>query len=88
MWLIEVTDERTIIYQILEAPSVQFSLSVVSTLCNPTECSTPGLPVHYQLLEFTQTHVHRVSDAIQQSHPLLSISPPALNLSQHQGLFQ
>ena len=50
--------------------------------------STPGLPVHHQLPEFTQTHVHRVSDAIQPSHPLLSPSPPALNLSQHQGLFQ
>ena len=49
--------------------------------------STPGLPVHHHLLEFTQTHVHRVSDAIQPSHPLSSPSPPALNLSQHQGLF-
>ena len=49
--------------------------------------STPGLPVHHQLLEFTQTHVHRDSDAIQPSHPLSSPSPPALNLSQHQGLF-
>ena len=50
--------------------------------------STPGLPVHHKLLEFTQTHVHRVGDAIQPSHPLSSPSPPALNLSQHQGLFQ
>ena len=50
--------------------------------------STPGLPVHHQLLESTQTHVHRVNDAIQPSHPLSSPSPPALNLSQHQGLFQ
>ena len=58
------------------------------TLCNPMDCSTPGLPVHHQLLEFTQTHVHRVSDAIQPSHPLLSPSPPTCNLSQHQGLFQ
>ena len=49
--------------------------------------STPGLPVHHQLPESTQTHVHRVSDAIQPSHSLLSASPPALNLSQHQGLF-
>ena len=49
-------------------------------------CSTPGLQVHHQLLESTQTHFHRVSDAIQPSHPLLSPSPPALNLSQHQGL--
>ena len=52
------------------------------------DCSTPGFPVHHQLLEFTQTHVHRVSDDIQPSHPLLSLSPPAFNLSQHQGLFQ
>ena len=50
--------------------------------------STAGLLVHHQLLEFTQTHVHRVSDAIQSSHPLLSSSSPAFNLSQHQGLFQ
>ena len=49
--------------------------------------SAPGLPVYHQLLEFTQTQVHRVSDAIQPSHPLSSLSPPALNLSQHQGLF-
>ena len=58
------------------------------TLCDPMNCSTSGLPVHHQLPEFTQTHVHRVSDAIQPSHPLLSPSPPAPNLSQHQGLFQ
>ena len=53
-----------------------------------TLCSTPGLPVHHQLLEFAQLHVHRVGDAIQPSHPLLSPSPPVFNLSQHQGLFQ
>ena len=58
------------------------------TLCDPMNCSTPGLPVHHQLLEFTQTHVHQVGDAIQPSHPLSSPSPPAPNLSQHQGLFQ
>ena len=57
------------------------------TLCDPMGCSTPGLPVHHQLLEFTQTHVHWIGDAIQPSHPLLSPSPPALNVSQHQGLF-
>ena len=70
--------------------SVQFSSVAQSclTLCNPMNCSTPGLPVHYQLLQFTQTHVHRVSDAIQPSHPLSSPSPPALNISQHQGLFK
>ena len=53
------------------------------TLCNPMDCSLPGLPVHHQLLELTQTHVHWVSDAIQPSHPLSSPSPPAFNLSQH-----
>ena len=58
------------------------------TLCNPVHCSMPGLPVHHQLLEFTQSHVHRVGDAIQPSHPLSSPSPPAPNPSQHQGLFQ
>ena len=58
------------------------------TLGDPMDCSMPGLPVHHQLLEFTQTHVHWVSDAIQPSHPLLSPSLPAPNLSQHQGLFK
>ena len=58
------------------------------TLCDPMNHSTPGLPVHHKLLEFTQTHVHRVSDAIQPSHPLSSPSPPAPNPSQHQSLFQ
>ena len=58
------------------------------TLCDPTNHSTPGLPVHHQLPESTQTHVHWVGDTIQPSHPLPSPSPLALNLSQHQGLFQ
>ena len=58
------------------------------TLCDPMNRSTPGLPVHHQLLEFIQTHVHQVSDAIQPSHPRLSPSPLAPNSSQHQGLFQ
>ena len=58
------------------------------TLCNPMDCSTPGLPVLHQFLEFTQTHVHRACDAIQPPHPLSSPSPPTLNLSQHQGLFK
>ena len=57
-----------------------------STLCSPMNCSTPDFPVHHQLPELAQTHVHRVSDAIQPSHPLSSPSPPAFNLSQHQGL--
>ena len=70
--------------------SVQFSSVAQScpTLCNPMNRSTPGLPVHHQLPEFTQTQVHQVSDAIQPSHPLSSPSPPAPNLSQHQSLFQ
>ena len=57
-------------------------------LCDPMDCSTPGFPVHRQLPELAQTHVHQAGDAIQPSHPLLSPSPPAFNLSQHQGLFQ
>ena len=67
---------------------VQFSsvAQLCPTLCDPMNCSTPVLPVYHQLLEFTQTHVHWVGDAIQLSHPLSSTSPPALNLSQHQGL--
>ena len=71
-------------------PSVQFSSVAQScpTLCDPMNCSMPGLPVHHHLPEFTQTHVHRVSDAIQPSHPGSSPSPPAPNPSQHQSLFQ
>ena len=69
-----------------------FQFSSVTQSCpalwDPMNRSTPGLPVHHQLPEFTQTHVHWVSDAIQPSHPLLSPSPPAFNLSQHQGLFK
>ena len=71
--------------------SIQFSqLSSQScpTLCDPLDCSTPGLPVHPQLPEFTQTRVHWVSDTIQPSHPLSSPSAPTFSLSQHQGLFQ
>ena len=69
--------------------SVQFSsvAQLCPTLCDPMNCSTPGLPVHHQLPEFTQTHVHRISDAIQPSHMLSSPSPPAPNPSQHQSLF-
>ena len=68
--------------------SVQFSRSVVSYFCSPMNHTMPGLLVHHQLPEFTPTHVHLVGDAIQPFHPLLPSSPPALNLSQHQGLFQ
>ena len=72
------------------SPSVQFSSVTQSclTLCDPMNRSTPGLPVHHQLPEFTQTHVQQVGDAIQPSHPLSSPPPPAFNLSQHHGLFQ
>ena len=69
--------------------SVQFSSVAQSclTLCDPMDCSTPGFPVHHQLPDPTKTHVHCIGDAIQPSHPLSSPSPPAFNLSQHQGLF-
>ena len=75
---------------ILSYPIIQFSSVTQScpTLCDPMNRSTPGLPVHHYLPEFTQTHVHRVRDAIQPSHPLSSPSPPAPNPSQHQSLFQ
>ena len=70
--------------------SVQFSsvAHLCPTLCNPMNRITPGLPIHHQLLEFTQTHDHQVGDAIQPSHPLSSPFPPAPNPSQHQSLFQ
>ena len=73
-----------------EYHSVQFSSfpQLCPTLCNHMDCSTPGLPVHHQLLEFIQTYVHRVGAAIQPSHPLSSPSPPHFSLSQHQGLFK
>ena len=58
------------------------------TFCDPMDCSMPGHPVHHQLLQYTQIHVHWVGDAMQPSHPLSSPSPPAFNLSQHQGLFK
>ena len=68
--------------------SVQFSRSLCPTLCDPMNPSMPGLPVHHHLPEFTQTHLHRIRDAIQPSHPRSSPSPPAPNPSQHQSLFQ
>ena len=86
---------RRIIYQLSHKgspmePSIQFSSVAQScpTLCDPMNRSTPGLPVHHQLLEFIQTHVHGVGDAIQPSHPLSSPSAPAPSPSQHQSLFQ
>ena len=83
--IITLKSQRNTKYYILQFSSVVQSRL---TLCDPMDCSTPGFPVHHQLLEFTQTHVHRVGDAIQPSHPLLSPSPPAFNPSQHQGVFQ
>ena len=70
--------------------TVQFSsvAQLWPILCDPMDLSTSGLPVHHQLLKFTQAHVHWVSDSIKPSHPLLSPSPPAFNVSQHEGLFQ
>ena len=82
---------RQILYQLSYqgGPVIKFSSVAQScpTLCDPMNRSMPGLPVHHQLLEFTQTHVHQVGDAIQPSHPLSSPSPPVPNPSQHQGLF-
>ena len=77
----------------MEVPSettYQFSsvTQLCLTLCDPMDCSMPGLPVHHQLLELAQTHVHRVGDAVQPSHPLSSPPPPTFNLSQHLGLFK
>ena len=81
------------LHTVFQSGYMNFSFSSVQSLsrvrlCDPMNRSTPGLPVHHQLPEFTQTHVHWVGDAIQPSHPLLSPSPPALNLSQPQGLFK
>jgi len=92
-WLIDfkfILFIRLFIVWVLHTSLVFSSVQLLSRvrLCDPVNLSTPGLPVHHQLLEFTQTHVHRVGDAIQPSHPLLSPSPPALNPSQHQSLFQ
>ena len=85
-----LTCEITYDFQNPRALSVQLSSVTQScpTLCDPMNWSTPGLPVHHQLSEFTQTHVHRVGDVMQPSHPLLFPSPPASNPSQHQSLFQ
>ena len=76
--------------RVLYSRSVQFSsvAQLCLTFCDPMDCSTPGFPVFYHLPEFTQTHVRQVGDAIQPSHPMSSPSPPAFDLSQHQGLFQ
>ena len=72
----------------IRAKPVSSVAQLCATLCDPMDCSMPGFPVHHQVLELAQTFVHQVIDAIQPSHPLLSPSPPAFNLSQHQGLFK
>ena len=74
----------------MELTAFQFSSVTQScpNVCHPVDCSMPSFPVHHGLLELAQTHVHRIGDAIQLSHPLLSPSPLAFNLSQHQDLFQ
>ena len=81
---------KGVVYSVHLGGSVFSSLRWLSrvTLCNPMNRSTPGLPGHHQLPEFTQTHVRQVRDAIQPSHPLSSPSPPAPNPPQHQSLFQ
>ena len=88
--LIQHHSSKASILQSSLTPSVQFSSAaqLCPTLCDPMKCSTPGLPAHHQLPEFTQTHVHQVGHAIQPSHPLSSPSPPAPNPSQHHRLFQ
>ena len=81
---------RLNVLDMTEHSSVQFSsvAQLCPILCNPMDCSTPDFPVHYQLPELAQTHDHPVGDAIHPSHPLSSPSPPAFNLSQHEGLFR
>ena len=80
---------QTIVWSTLEpTTNMLLMFQLCLTLCDPIDCSTPGFPVLYYLLEFAQTHVYWVGDASQPSHPLWSPSPPALNLPQHQGLFQ
>ena len=85
MWLIHFAIQQKLTEQCKVTSSVAQSCP---TLCEPMDCSTPVFPVHHQLPEPTQSHVHWVGDAIQTSHPLLSPSPTFFNLSQHQGLFQ
>ena len=93
-WYLQGQKENTEPFSKCKGTGSPIGLSVSSvahscpTLCDPMDCSTPGFPVHNQLPELAQTHVHQVSDAMQPSCHLLSPSPPAFNLSQHQGFFQ
>ena len=84
-WVYLLINQNSAIWILVQFSSVA---QLCPTLWDPMDCSMPGFPVHHQLPELSQTHVHRVGDAIQPSHPLLSPSPPAFNLSQHQGLFK
>ena len=84
----EITKNQSLMNNAIRSDQIRSVAQLYPTLCNPMNRSTPGLPVHHQLPEFTQTHIYRVSDAIQPSHPLSSPSPPAPNPSQHQSLFQ
>ena len=89
--VVSISDSSVLVSEWVYTCAYIFISSVAQsclTLCDPMDCSTPDFPVHHQLLEFTQTHVHQVDDALQPSHPLSSPSPPAFNLSQHQGLLQ
>ena len=73
---------------VLSHPQFSSVTQLCPTLCDPMDCSMPGFPVHHQLPELTQTHVHQIGGTSQPSHPLLSPSPPTFSLSQHQGLFK
>ena len=83
-----ILSELLVLHLLFRSDQIRSVAQSCLTLCNPMNRSTPGLPVHHQLPQFTQTHVHRVSDAIQPYHPLSSPFPPAPNPSQHQSLFQ
>ena len=85
-WMTKVLSKQFLCCCLIHTLSFKVLLSSVQSLCDPLDCSTPGFPVHYQLPALAQTHVHWVSDAIIPSHPVIP-SPPAFNLSQHQGLF-
>ena len=91
-WVFRIAGRRFMVWATPDKFILNISFSSVTqscpTLCNPMTHSTPGLPVHHQLPAFTETHAHRISDAIQPSHPLSFPSPPAFNLSQYQGLFR
>ena len=88
LYIICNSDKLLLLYIKIFSDQIRSVAQSCPTLCDPMNHSTPGLPIHHQLPEFTQTHVHRVRDAIQPSHPLSSPSPPAPNPSQHQSLFQ